>query len=78
VEKHQQNQKFIHSSLALDMIRLMLRTLLIYNMGDKHEHECSILIVAKRVELLNQWKDCISLCNVSKLYDYDYHLLEIR
>ena len=70
--KTQHNQNFIHSSLTFgtsNKIKLMLCALFIYNMGGKIRRlsmnvafKC---IWPKRVQLLNLWKDFLSLHNVS-------------
>ena len=72
VGKHEKNQNFIYSSLALgtlNKMKLMLCALFNYNMGDKIRrlsmHVVFKFIWPKRVEFLNPWKDCLSLHYVS-------------
>jgi hypothetical protein len=70
--KHQQNQNFIYSSLissTWSKLRLMLCILFYCNMSDKIRRLSMNVafkhIWQKKVEFLNQWKDCLCLHNVS-------------
>ena len=85
VGKHQQNQNFIYSSLALgtlNKMKLMLCALFNYNMGDKIRrlsmHVAFKFIWPKGLSCLTHGSIVYLYIMYQTLHDYDYHLPEIR
>ena len=84
--KHQQNQNFIYSSLALSILNHdkvdVMCIVHSYNMGDKIRR--IIMNVAFEYICQNEWS-CLTYGRIVHLYkmyqtlhDYDYHLPKIR
>ena len=84
VEKNQQNQNFIDSSLALgtwNKIKLMLCALFNYNIGGKIRrlsmNVAFKFIWQKRLSCLTHGRIVYLCIMYQSLHDYDYQLLEI-